>query len=43
MERRARLTPLRRCVTPDEVAQTILSLVISNRSSTGEIVVIDGG
>jgi 3-oxoacyl-[acyl-carrier protein] reductase len=43
MERRARLTPLRRCVTPDEVAQTILSLVTSNPFVTGEIVVIDGG
>ena len=43
MERRARLTPLRRCVTPDEVAQTILSLIISNPFVTGEIVVIDGG
>jgi 3-oxoacyl-[acyl-carrier protein] reductase len=43
MERRARLTPLRRCVTPDEVAQTIVSLIISNPFVTGEIVVIDGG
>jgi 3-oxoacyl-[acyl-carrier protein] reductase len=43
MERRARLTPLRRCATPDEVAQTILSLVTSNPFVTGEIVVIDGG
>jgi 3-oxoacyl-[acyl-carrier protein] reductase len=43
MDRRARLTPLRRCVTPDEVAQTILSLIISNPFVTGEIVVIDGG
>ena len=43
MERRARLTALRRCVTPDEVAQTILSLVTPNPFVTGEIVVIDGG
>jgi 3-oxoacyl-[acyl-carrier protein] reductase len=43
MERRARLTPLRRCVTPDEVAQTIVSLITSNAFVTGEIVVIDGG
>jgi len=43
MERRARLTPLRRCVTPDEVAQTIVSLITSNPFVTGEIVVIDGG
>lgn len=43
MERRARLTPLRRCVTPDEVAQTIVSLITANPFVTGEIVVIDGG
>jgi 3-oxoacyl-[acyl-carrier protein] reductase len=43
MERRARLTPLRRCVTPDEVARTIVSLITSNPFVTGEIVVIDGG
>jgi 3-oxoacyl-[acyl-carrier protein] reductase len=43
MERRARLTPLGRCVTPDEVARTIVSLITSNPFVTGEIVVIDGG
>jgi 3-oxoacyl-[acyl-carrier protein] reductase len=43
MERRARLTPLRRCVTPDDVAQTVVSLITSNPFVTGEIVVIDGG
>jgi 3-oxoacyl-[acyl-carrier protein] reductase len=43
MDRRARLTPLRRCVTPGEVAQTIVSLIMSNPFVTGEIVVIDGG
>jgi 3-oxoacyl-[acyl-carrier protein] reductase len=43
MERRARHTPLRRCVTPDEVADTVLSLIVSNPFVTGEIVVIDGG
>ncbi len=43
MERRARMTPLRRCVTADDVAETMLSLVISNRFVTGEIVVVDGG
>ena len=43
MERRAKLTPLRRCVTPDEVAETILSLLTSNPFVTGETVVIDGG
>jgi 3-oxoacyl-[acyl-carrier protein] reductase len=43
MERRARLTPLRRCVTPDEVAVTIVNLITSNPFVTGEVVVIDGG
>ena len=43
MERRAQLTPLKRCVTPDEVAITIVSLIASNPMVNGEIVVIDGG
>jgi 3-oxoacyl-[acyl-carrier protein] reductase len=43
MERRARLTPLGRCVTPDEVAATILSLLTANPFVTGEVIVIDGG
>ena len=43
MERRARMTPLRRCVTPDDVAVTIVSLIVSNPFVTGEVVVIDGG
>ena len=43
MERRARMTPLRRCVTPDDVAATIVSLVVSNPFVTGEVVVVDGG
>jgi 3-oxoacyl-[acyl-carrier protein] reductase len=43
MERRAKATPLGRCVTADDVAETILSLIESNRFVTGEIVVVDGG
>jgi len=43
MERRAKGTPLRRCVTPDEVAVTIVNLIVSNPFLTGEVVVIDGG
>lgn len=43
MERRARQTPLKRCVTADDVAETMLSLVRSNRFVTGEVIVIDGG
>jgi 3-oxoacyl-[acyl-carrier protein] reductase len=43
MQRRARMTPLGRCVTPADVAATIVSLVTSNPFVTGEVVVVDGG
>jgi 3-oxoacyl-[acyl-carrier protein] reductase len=43
MGKRARATPLKRCVTADDVAETMLSLIQGNRFVTGEIVVIDGG
>lgn len=43
MGKRAKATPLQRCVTADDVAETMLSLIQSNRFVTGEIVVIDGG
>ena len=43
MEKRAKATPLRRVVTADDVAETMMSLIQSNRFVTGEIVVIDGG
>jgi 3-oxoacyl-[acyl-carrier protein] reductase len=43
MGKRAKQTPLRRCVTADDVAETILNLLHSNRFVTGEVVVIDGG
>lgn len=43
MARRARLTPLKRVATADDVAETMLSLIEGNRFVTGEIVVIDGG
>lgn len=43
MEKRARATPLRRVVTADDVAETMMTLVQSNRFVTGEVVVIDGG
>jgi 3-oxoacyl-[acyl-carrier protein] reductase len=43
MERRAKTTPLQRCVTADDVAETMMSLIQSNRFVTGEIVVVDGG
>ena len=43
MERRARMTPLGRCVTAQDVAGSMLSLIDGNRFVTGEIVVVDGG
>ncbi len=43
MGRRAKLTPLKRVVTADDVAETMLSLIEGNRFVTGEIVVVDGG
>ena len=43
MGKRARQTPLRRCVTADDVAETMVNLLTANRFVTGEIVVIDGG
>jgi 3-oxoacyl-[acyl-carrier protein] reductase len=43
MGKRAKATPLRRVVTADDVAETVLSLVEGNRFVTGEIIVIDGG
>jgi 3-oxoacyl-[acyl-carrier protein] reductase len=43
MARRARYTPLKRCVTAEDVAETMVNLIVSNRFVTGEIVIIDGG
>ena len=43
MNRRARMTPLRRVVTADDVGETILNLLVGNKMVTGEVVVIDGG
>lgn len=43
MERRAKATPLRRCVTAEDVAETIVSLIVSNPFVNGQIIVIDGG
>ena len=43
MTARAKATPLKRCVTADDVAEVMLNLIQSNRFVTGEIVVIDGG
>jgi 3-oxoacyl-[acyl-carrier protein] reductase len=43
MGRRARATPLRRVITAEDVAETIVSLIVSNRMVNGETIVIDGG
>ena len=43
MARRAKATPLKRCVTPDDVAETMMSFVQGNRFVTGEIIIVDGG
>jgi 3-oxoacyl-[acyl-carrier protein] reductase len=43
MEARAKQTPLKRCVTAEDVADSMLALVQGNRFVTGEIVVVDGG
>jgi 3-oxoacyl-[acyl-carrier protein] reductase len=43
MGRRAKMTPLRRVITADDVAEVIVNLLVSNRMVNGEIVVIDGG
>ncbi len=43
MGRRAKMTPLRRVVTADDVGETIVNLLVRNKMVTGEVVVIDGG
>jgi 3-oxoacyl-[acyl-carrier protein] reductase len=43
MARRAKSTPLRRCVTAQDVAEVIVNLITSNRLVNGEVIVVDGG
>lgn len=43
MGARAKATPLKRCVTADDVAEVMLNLIQGMRFVTGEIIVIDGG
>ena len=43
MGKRAKSTPLKRVVTAEDVAETMMSLVQGNRFVTGEVIVIDGG
>jgi len=43
MERRAKQTPLRRCVTADDVAQAVMSLIHGGKGVSGVILTVDGG
>src|SRR2546423_2529513 len=43
MGKRAKATPLRRIVTAEAIAETMISLIESNRFLRGEVTVIDGG
>src|SRR5690242_6603369 len=43
MGKRAKATPLKRVVSAVDVAETMMSLVQTNRFVTGEVIVIDGG
>ncbi len=43
MARRGRYTPLKRCCTTEDVAESMLSLILSNHFVTGEIIIVDGG
>lgn len=43
MSRRARMTPLKRCVTANDVAEVVLNLIEHMKFVTGETIVIDGG
>ncbi|HEY7168573.1 MAG TPA: SDR family oxidoreductase [Candidatus Binatia bacterium] len=43
MGRRAKYTPLKRVCTEDDVADSMLSLILHNRFVTGEIIIVDGG
>jgi 3-oxoacyl-[acyl-carrier protein] reductase len=43
MARRAKYTPLKRCCTEEDVADSMLSLILHNRFVSGEIILVDGG
>lgn len=43
MGARAKATPLKRCVTAEDVAEVMLNLINGMRFVTGEVIVIDGG
>ena len=43
MERRAKQTPLRRCVTAADVAEAVMSLINGSKGVSGVILTVDGG
>ncbi len=43
MERRGQHTPLARVASPEDVAETVISLIESNHFVTGSVLVVDGG
>jgi 3-oxoacyl-[acyl-carrier protein] reductase len=43
MERRAKATPLKRCATAEDVADTVAAIATSMRFVNGQVIVIDGG
>ena len=43
MQRRAKMTPLKRCVTKDDIAEVVLTLIERMHFVTGETIVVDGG
>jgi len=43
MGRRAKMTPLKRVAKPEDVAEVIVNLIVSNHFINGETIVIDGG
>jgi 3-oxoacyl-[acyl-carrier protein] reductase len=43
MDRRAKQTPLRRCVTAEDVADAVMSLIRGSKGVSGIILTVDGG
>jgi 3-oxoacyl-[acyl-carrier protein] reductase len=43
MERRAKMTPLKRCATSEDVAEVVYALIEHMHFVTGETIIIDGG
>jgi 3-oxoacyl-[acyl-carrier protein] reductase len=43
MDRRAKATPLKRCATAEDVADTVAAIATSMRFVNGQVIVIDGG